>query len=545
MSITLQNTIERLVDYILDRLCWQHIISISFICGVLFFPVSSIAEHQKRVLFISSYHPGFPTFFQQVNGIKSILRKNDILLDIEHMDTKRFPHKEQWTIFKSTLRYKLNHTEPYDALIVADDNALIFAIEQQNKLFKDMPIVFMGINNIEKAIEQNNNPQITGVVEAVSMIETIELMIALCPKAERIAAIVDNTPSGQSDLETFYKTSKTFKSHEFSEISLAGNTWSEFLTSLTSIDDKSAILLLSAYKDKNNTTYTFEESLEKIRKATKQPIFHLWYHGIGEGLLGGKIISHFEQGKTAAEITQQILSGQPVSEREVILQSPNKYIFDYSELQRRNIDQNQLPKDSIVLNEPDSFYKKNQKVIWAVSITILLLSVSLLISIVNILKRRRIEKELKKSEERFQLAMKAVSDGVWDWDIVSDKVFYSQGWAAILSEEVVEPTYKTWVSKIHPDDKNMVLTSLQQHLDGRLDHWEKEHRLKSRTGDWKWVLGRGAVVAISEEGQPLRMVGTMSDISDRKSSEIKLQQSERRSESILQANPNPVVVYNS
>ena len=172
-----------------------------------------------------------------------------------------------------------------------------------------------------------------------------------------------------------------------------------------------------------------------------------------------------------------------------------------------------------------------------------MLSLALGISVASILRRIKAEKELKQSEERFHLAMKAVSDGVWDWDLGSGTVFFSQGWASILSEETAEPTYDFWASRIHPDDKETVLQSLRQHLDGRVSHWEQEHRLRTRDGDWKWVLGRGAVVAQTPEGRPLRMLGTMTDISERKVAQMKLQQSERRSESILQANPNPVVVY--
>ncbi len=159
--------------------------------------------------------------------------------------------------------------------------------------------------------------------------------------------------------------------------------------------------------------------------------------------------------------------------------------------------------------------------------------------------RNEAESLLRKSEERFQLAMKSVSDGVWDWDIASGSVFFSPGWTSILQEEIAGETYEFWSSKIHPDDKQGVLEFLQQHLDGHSIHWEKEHRLKTRTGDWKWVLGRGAVVSKNAEGLPTRMVGTMTDISGRKKIEMKLQQSEKRSESILQANPNPVVVYDS
>jgi len=99
--------------------------------------------------------------------------------------------------------YKLSLADPYDVIIIADDNALLFALEEQRRLFKDIPIVFLGVNNIDKAVQQNDNPQITGVVEAVSMKETIDLMLSLHPKTETVSIIVDGTTSSVGDLNTF------------------------------------------------------------------------------------------------------------------------------------------------------------------------------------------------------------------------------------------------------------------------------------------------------------------------------------------------------
>jgi PAS domain S-box-containing protein len=124
------------------------------------------------------------------------------------------------------------------------------------------------------------------------------------------------------------------------------------------------------------------------------------------------------------------------------------------------------------------------------------------------------------SEEKYRLAMEATTDGLWDWNIETGEVFYSKNWTKLLSEEAVEPKYQTWESRIHPDDKSEVLTSLQFHLEGNSPNWRKEHRLQNSTGDWKWVVGRGKVTKRNSKGSPLRMVGTMTDISERKRADL-------------------------
>ena len=86
--------------------------------AVILMQGAAVAGGGFRVLYISSYHPGFPTFFQQVAGIRSVFKTEDFLLDIEFMDTKRFPEAESWEMFRQALQYKLQRTVGYDAVMV-------------------------------------------------------------------------------------------------------------------------------------------------------------------------------------------------------------------------------------------------------------------------------------------------------------------------------------------------------------------------------------------------------------------------------------------
>ncbi|SLM30706.1 exported hypothetical protein [Desulfamplus magnetovallimortis] len=365
-----------------------------FVC--LFFPVNVFAKNPQTVLFISSYHPLFPTFNQQIEGIQSIFRNHDIFMDIEFMDTKRFPDETNIENFQKSLSYKINHTAKYDAVIVADDNAFMFAISQQKKMFKEIPIVFLGVNNIDLALEQNSNTQITGVIESVSMKETIGCMVKLIPNATKIVALVDNTPSGQADLKHFYRCASYFPYHEFSELSLVSMTWEEYENALAGLDKTNVAILLSTYKDKNGTVLGFEEALSRIKQKLSIPLFHLWHHGMGKGLIGGKIINHKEQGKEAAKIVLEILQGKPVKMIPVTTKSPNTWIFDYQQLKAFNIKSDQLPAKSIILNEPYAFYKENRPYIQRLVVIFILLLTTIFLLSWNILCQRRSKENLKK-----------------------------------------------------------------------------------------------------------------------------------------------------
>jgi len=143
-------------------------------------------------------------------------------------------------------------------------------------------------------------------------------------------------------------------------------------------------------------------------------------------------------------------------------------------------------------------------------------------------QRQQAEEALRESEEKYRLAMEATSDGLWDWNIITEHVYYSPAWTRIIGVNTIDSNYQNWETRIHPEDHQGVLEGLQKHLSGKTEMWSMEHRLRTSDGGWKWVLGRGQVVKRDAEGRPIRMVGTMIDITDRKQAEEALRESEEK-----------------
>lgn len=148
----------------------------------------------------------------------------------------------------------------------------------------------------------------------------------------------------------------------------------------------------------------------------------------------------------------------------------------------------------------------------------------------DISKRKKAEANKIESEERFQLAMTASHDGIWDWDLTNNSVYYSPGWKKILGLKDLEQSLSSWVDRQHPEEKESVKVSIQNHLRGKTKTWEKEHRLKMNDGLYKWVLGKGQIVKRDKNGKALRMMGTMRDIQKRKKDEIMLINAIKKSE---------------
>ena len=154
-------------------------------------------------------------------------------------------------------------------------------------------------------------------------------------------------------------------------------------------------------------------------------------------------------------------------------------------------------------------------------------------SLMDITRRKRSETALRESENTFRLAMEATQFGLWDWDIPTGSVYFSPHWADILELKEFESKYATWTSRIHHEDRDSVVSSLTAHLEGSSDLWSEEHRLITESGEWKWVLGRGQVVQRDSDDAPIRMIGTMIDITEQKEIEEALWESRRSAERYL------------
>jgi len=133
-------------------------------------------------------------------------------------------------------------------------------------------------------------------------------------------------------------------------------------------------------------------------------------------------------------------------------------------------------------------------------------------------------KQLAKSEERFELAMCGANDGVWDWNIDTGDVYYSARWKNMLGyddDEIIDETVekpKDLYQRLHPDDRDDALRTLEFHLQGDAPQHEHTHRMLHKDGSYRWILSRSLVVRDSD-GNPCRMVGTHMDITDQKASQ--------------------------
>lgn len=147
-----------------------------------------------------------------------------------------------------------------------------------------------------------------------------------------------------------------------------------------------------------------------------------------------------------------------------------------------------------------------------------------LVMVRDVTDRVTAEAALRESEARWQFALSGSGDGVWDWNLETNHVFLSAQWKTMLGygEHEVGDTFEAWQSVIHPDDKAQCIGDLDRHLRGETQIYQNEHRLRCKDGSYKWVLDRGKVLQRGPAGEPLRMIGTHTDVTERKQLELDL-----------------------
>ncbi|MFQ5780008.1 MAG: EAL domain-containing protein [Nitrospiria bacterium] len=141
----------------------------------------------------------------------------------------------------------------------------------------------------------------------------------------------------------------------------------------------------------------------------------------------------------------------------------------------------------------------------------------------EITERRRTEAALRESEERYAVAIRGANDGLWDWNLKKNTIYFSPRWKLMLGyeDDEIGSSRDEWFKRIHPEDREQVQTAVTGHLEGLIPQFEQEHRMQHKDGNYRWMVSRGLAVR-DADGKPTRMAGSQRDITARRDAEEQL-----------------------
>jgi PAS domain S-box-containing protein len=358
-------------------------------------------NQKKHVLVLHSYHRGYKWTDDIMLGIESALadKKKNIDLQVEYMDTKRISDEQYLQRLHQVYKYKFSDRK-FDVIISSDDNAFNFLLKYRDELFPDTPVVFCGVNFLDDSVLAGHD-RFTGVNEEADIKGGLDIALKLHPNTERIVIVNDATTTGLklhkriAEVIPDYQDSIEFVLLE--DVEMAG-----IRASVQELPPHSLVFYTLFFRDKSGKFFEYDESISLIAEKSDVPIYGTWDFSLGYGIVGGILTSGYYQGETAAKLALRILNGEGVEDIPVVKESPNRYMFDYDQMQRFGLDLSDLPKDSVVINRPISFYSEYKTVVWSVTASIAGLSAIIVVLFTNVLRRKRAEEELRKHHEHLE-----------------------------------------------------------------------------------------------------------------------------------------------
>ncbi len=412
-------------------------------------------DRDFHVLVLHAYHTGYKWTDDIMRGIESnlILHRSlgdaeggryaggAIELHVEYMDTKRIYNPTYLATLVELYRHKYQDL-PLDAIISSDDNAFNFLLEHRETLWPRVPVVFCGVNYF-KSTRLEGHTGFTGVNETVDIRASLDLMLDLHPKTERIVIVNDMTTTGRSihpyvmDVMPDYQDRVEF-------VYLDDESMDEVLETVGTLAPDSLVFFISFFRDGTGQFFEFDESISLVAEASAVPIYGVWDFNLGYGMVGGKLASGYYQGEAAAQLARRILQGEDVGEIPVIQESPNRYMFDYIQMQQFGLHPRDLPEGSIILNRPMTFYEQYKWWVWGSAAVLMVLGGVLAVVSAKNAALRRAEEALRASNRDIEAARASVeAQATQIWETVQTYAVYLKkvgagDFAARLSLDAVE-----------------------------------------------------------------------------------------------------------
>ncbi|MBN1436244.1 MAG: PAS domain S-box protein [Sedimentisphaerales bacterium] len=372
-------------------------------------------DSPQNVLIIHSYHVGYKWTDDINRGIVDSLRQAGVQYSVEYMDLMRHADATNYQLLRQLFAQRYAD-QNIDVIIVSDNDSFNFLKQYRDELFPDVPVVFCGVNDFSDA-DLEGCRLFTGVNEQADVRANIELILRLHPDTEHIYILNDTTTTGQILHHDIVQAIAQYPQIDFHILDDVSMSYIQSLLSSTDLPQNSIVYYTIFSRDSTGAFFDCVLSTRMICESSRVPVYGTWDLGLGAGFVGGMFTSGYYQGEEAAKLALRILDGEPVENVEIVYQSPNRYMFDYAQLQRFGISNSDLPPNSIIINEPESLFYKYKEIIFVIATAIALIQTLLCILLWRTIRhRRKMSAKLAESQQQVKLMLDSVNEGIFIHD---------------------------------------------------------------------------------------------------------------------------------
>lgn len=520
-------------------------------------PAIAAGQQKPNILILNSYERNMEWTESQTQAILDTFRKDgfDPLFSIEYMDWKSYPSETNLKLQYQLFTYKYKNMQ-IDLIMTTDDAALKFALQHRRELFSDAPVVFCGVYSSAAQRLTANQTNVFGVYEVPEIEQTGELMVRFDPGLAKVYLLNDDLESGLLATELMKSALDRVKPN-LSVVTLNHLTYPEVLETLEAAPDHSAVLVGTYSRDAAGYTLEASQYTKLFAEKSRVPLYVLYDFNMGSGAVAGTVVSGRMQGLGAAKLGSRLLHRETISDTDMFADAGHRTIVDYPQLEKYHLRTDAIPPDSEIINYPETFYTRYQQVIWAAAAVFLIMLAYIAILIFHIRKRKQAEAHLQKnnneltalyeevlssqdelqfqyqqvekvrdalsqSEERYKLAFAGANDGLWDWDILADEMYFSDLCCELIQikQNRITNFKQFFLTKMQAGQNPAIVAGLEAHLAGKTDYFSYEIKITTEDGD-KWIAVRSKAL-FDADGKPVRMAGSLSDITLQKDREERI-----------------------
>ena len=373
---------------------------------VLFSISLLFANDVKHILILNSYHQTLSWSQDVLRAINDVLepKKNNYILHIENMDTKRAHSKKYINQLKEIYKEKYKNIK-LSLILANDNNAYNFLRKYRDEIFGPVPTVFCGVNFFHKE-DLKGLKNFTGVAETIDPAGTVKAALKMFPNTKHIFILNDYLNTGEAFTNQSVHDIKKMNLKNIKLHVIENLTMEELQNKLSHLPKESIVVMGVYFKDKNGVFYTPGLAANLISKSSVAPVFVLVDIYLKYDMIGGSVDGGYYQGLAMAKIAKRILNGEDINKIPPIESGVTQYVFNYTGLKKFGVNLDLLPKGSIVINKPLTFFERYKLAIQIAAVIILILLITIVILILQNKKVKAAKNELQKLKDNLEILVK-------------------------------------------------------------------------------------------------------------------------------------------